>query len=147
MDYDPATKLPMRHGLDVYGGVVRTELTAPQTLRVHLARDIPVPVGHLVVLRHYVYGHNAIAFHRCADVTVEDVEAFIPEATRMGVYVTLCDEAGRYEVKGLPNDTYTLIALTKSGANEGDISQWRWLTLQVALDENNKELSLDFDLR
>jgi len=73
MDYDPATKLPMRHGLDVYGGVVRTELTAPQTLRVHLARDIPVPVGHLVVLRHYVYGHNAIAFHRCADVTVEDV--------------------------------------------------------------------------
>jgi len=76
MDYDPATRLPARHGLDVYGDVERTELMAPQTLRVHLARDIPVPVGHLVVLRHWVYGHNAFAFHRCADVAVEDVTVY-----------------------------------------------------------------------
>jgi len=76
MDYDPVTKLPARHGLDVYGGVERTELVAPQTLRVHLASDILMPVGHLVVLRHWVYGHNAIAFHRCADVSVEDVTVY-----------------------------------------------------------------------
>lgn len=76
MDYDPVTKLPAHHGLDVYGGVERTELVAPQTLRVHLGSDITVPVGHLVVLRHWVYGHNAIVFHRCSDVKVEDVTVY-----------------------------------------------------------------------
>lgn len=76
MDYDPETKLPARHGLDVYGGVESTELVGPQTLRVHLARDIAVPVGHLVVLRHHVYGHNAIVFHRCRDAVVRDVTVY-----------------------------------------------------------------------
>lgn len=76
MDYDPVTELPMRHGLDVYGAVDRTELVAPQTLRVHLSREIAVPVGHLVVLRHWVYGHNAIVFERSRDVRVEDVTVY-----------------------------------------------------------------------
>ncbi len=76
MDYDPATKLPAHHGLDVYGGVESTELLAPQTLRVHLSRDIPVPVGHLVCLRHWVYGPSGIVFDRCANVTVEDVTIY-----------------------------------------------------------------------
>lgn len=76
MDYEPDTGLPVRQGLDVYGSVERTELIAPQVLRVHLERDIPVPVGHLVVLRHWVYGHDAIVFHRCETVSVEDVTVY-----------------------------------------------------------------------
>lgn len=76
MDYDPGTGLPARQGLDVYNGVERTELIAPQTLRVHLAWDIPVPVGRLVVLRHWVYGHNAIVLQRCRNVSVEDVTVY-----------------------------------------------------------------------
>lgn len=76
MDYEPDTRLPVRQGLDVYSGVERTELIGPQTLRVHLGWDIAVPVGHLVVLRHWVYGHNAIVFQRCQEVSVEDITIY-----------------------------------------------------------------------
>jgi len=76
MDYDPATRLPMPAGLDVYGAVERTELVGPQLLRVHLSRDLPVPVGRLVVLRHQVYSFNAFVFHRCADVLVQDTTVY-----------------------------------------------------------------------
>jgi hypothetical protein len=76
MSYDPATRLPAGGGLDVYGGVERTELIRPQVLRVHLGRHIPVPVGTLLVLRHSVYGAALLVFHRCADVQVSDVTVF-----------------------------------------------------------------------
>lgn len=73
MAYDRATRAPMRGGLDVYGAVASTELIGPQSLRVHLNRPIAVPTGVLMVLRHQVYGYNALTFHRCSDVRVSDV--------------------------------------------------------------------------
>lgn len=73
MTYHPDTRLPDGRDLDVYGSVERTELLAPQVLRVHLNREIPVPVGKLLVLRHQVYGGNSFGFYRCANVTVSNV--------------------------------------------------------------------------
>jgi hypothetical protein len=76
MTYHPDTRLPDGRDLDVYNSVERTELVAPQVLRVHLTRDIPVPVGKLLVLRHQVYGPCPFGFHRCADVKVNDVTVY-----------------------------------------------------------------------
>jgi hypothetical protein len=76
MSYDPVTQLPAGRDLDVYDSVERTELVRPQVLRVHLKRDIPVPEGTLLVLRHQVYGHNAFLFHRCDGVKVTDVTVY-----------------------------------------------------------------------
>jgi hypothetical protein len=76
MSYHPDTRLPDGRGLDVYDSVERTELLRPQVLRVHLKRNIPVPVGTLLVLRHQVYGPGVFRFHRCGDVRVSDVTVF-----------------------------------------------------------------------
>lgn len=76
MSYHADTRLPDGADLDVYNSVERTELVAPQVLRVHLTREIAVPVGRLLLLRHQVYGRNAFVFHRCSDVAVSDVTVY-----------------------------------------------------------------------
>lgn len=76
MSYHPDTRLPDGLGMDVYDAVERTELLRPQVLRVRLKRNIPVPVGTLLVLRHQVYGPGVFRFHRCGDVRVSDVTVF-----------------------------------------------------------------------
>lgn len=76
MSYDPVTRLPAGKGLDVYNGVDKTELIAPQVLRVHLNRPISVPVGTLLVLRHQVYGPNIFCFERCTNVLVNNVTVY-----------------------------------------------------------------------
>jgi hypothetical protein len=76
MSYHPDTRLPDGRDLDVYEGVERTELIAPQVLRVHLKWEIPVPVGKLLVLRHQVYGCHLFGFYRCANVTVSNVTVY-----------------------------------------------------------------------
>jgi hypothetical protein len=76
MDYDAQTRLPMRHGLDEYYTVVRTELLRPQVLRVYLNNAARVKPGVLVVLRHQVYSYNAFVCARCQDVNVRDVTVY-----------------------------------------------------------------------
>jgi hypothetical protein len=89
MTYHPNTRLPDGRDLDVYESVERTELVAPQVLRMHLKREIAVPVGKLLVLRHQVYGHNAFAFHRCARVNVSDVTVYTcPGMAIIGIVCT-----------------------------------------------------------
>lgn len=102
MDYDPATRLPMPGGLDVYHAVERTELIAPQVLRVHMNRDIQVPVGRLVVLRHQVYGSNAFVFHRCSDVVVTETTVY--SAPGMGLVAGVCENVTlrRFDVRKRP---------------------------------------------
>lgn len=73
MDYDPETRLQRVLGLDVYYGVDRTELIAPQTLRVHTHHPLRIDPGVLVVLRHKVYGHVAFSLTECVDTRFEDV--------------------------------------------------------------------------
>lgn len=89
MDYDPKTRFPRRHGLDIYHGVARTDLIRPQTLRIHLTNDAPIEKGSLVVLRHQVYAYNALYFNRCTDVTVEDVTVYT--CPGMGLVGDRCD--------------------------------------------------------
>ena len=76
MSYHPDTRLPDGRGLDVYNSVERTELLRPQVLRVHLKRNIAVPVRTLLVLRHQVYGPGVFRFHRCGEVRVSGVTVF-----------------------------------------------------------------------
>ena len=76
MSYDPVTRLPTGKNLDVYGSVERTELIGPQMLRLHFTREIAVPLGTLLVLRHQVYGYNAFNFYRCAGVRASDVTVY-----------------------------------------------------------------------
>jgi len=89
MDYDPETRLPMPNGLDIYGGVEHTELLGPQMLRVHLSRNLNVPVGHLMVLRHQVYGSQALEFRRCSDVEVNDCTVYTVPG--MGLVASVCE--------------------------------------------------------
>ena len=75
MDYDPATHAPI--GLiDAFeSGIVKKRLLRPQVLEVTFKKDLaaPPPPGTLIVLRHEIYGWNAMEFIDCAKVTVEDV--------------------------------------------------------------------------
>ena len=77
MEYDPKTRLPLRHGVDAYDWVDSTELAGPQRLRVKLKGDPnrsgQLTEGALVVLRHQVYGHSALSCVECSDVRIEDV--------------------------------------------------------------------------
>ncbi len=118
MDYDPVTKLPAHNGLDVYNAVDRTELLRPQVLRVHLSRDIPVPVGRLVVLRHYVYGYNAIEFHRSKDVRVRDITVY--STPGMGCIGIVCENVSleRFRVLTKPG-TQRLMSATADGSHFG----------------------------
>jgi len=89
MDYDPETRLPAPAFLDIYRCIESTELLGPQILRVHLTRDVSVPVGHLVVLRHEVYGKGPVyMFNHCADVQVSD--STIYSAPGMGLAAIVC---------------------------------------------------------
>jgi len=76
MDYDPKTKLPMRHGLDEYYTAQSTELLRPQLLRVNLNHPATIKPGVNVLLRHQVYGYNALTFQKCEDVRVENVNVY-----------------------------------------------------------------------
>jgi endonuclease/exonuclease/phosphatase family metal-dependent hydrolase len=83
MEYDPKTRRPQRRGLDIYRVTESTELIAPQVLRLHLTRSVPVKPGMLLVLRHQVYRNNAISFHDSRDVAVENVRIYT--APGMGI--------------------------------------------------------------
>ncbi len=72
-EFDPATRLPKAGGTEMYWQTERTELIRPQLLRIHLKNPVTVPVGARLLLRHRVYGYNALFFLRCRDVRVYDV--------------------------------------------------------------------------
>jgi len=88
MDYDPETRLPIRHGLDEYYTCEKTELLREQALRVHLKHEARVKPGVLVLLRHQVYGPSAIVCSRCSDVSIKDVT--IHTAPGMGFIGSVC---------------------------------------------------------
>ncbi|MFC1582600.1 right-handed parallel beta-helix repeat-containing protein [Planctomycetota bacterium] len=83
MEYDPATRLPARRGYDIYSSVDSTSLLKPQVLRMKLKRPMNIKVGSLTVLRHRVYGRNAISFSNCRNVRVENVTIYT--APGMGI--------------------------------------------------------------
>lgn len=88
MEYDPETKLPMRKGLDEYNTVDKTELLREQVLRVYTKNQAPVKPGMLIVLRHQVYGYNAISCSRCSDVMITGVTVY--HTPGMGFVGSVC---------------------------------------------------------
>ncbi|MGB9619613.1 MAG: hypothetical protein ACPL7K_04295, partial [Armatimonadota bacterium] len=88
MEFDPATRLPLRHGLEEYYSVEKTELLREQVLRIHLIHDARIKPGVLVLLRHQVYGHTAIYCGRCSDVVVRDV--VVNTVPGMGFVASVC---------------------------------------------------------
>lgn len=76
MDFDPATRLPRKRGVDNYYGVDRTELLGPQVLRVHLKHGQAPPVGVLVALRHRVYGPGGWYANDSQDLTYRDLTIY-----------------------------------------------------------------------
>lgn len=76
MDYEKETRLPRIGGIDLYHGVERTELIAPQTLRVFQRVDVRPSPGDLVVLRHQVYANNAITLDHCKGARVADLAIY-----------------------------------------------------------------------
>jgi parallel beta-helix repeat protein len=103
MSYHADTRLPDgSDGLDVYDSVERTELIAPQVLRVHLRREIPVPADKLLVLRHTVYGFYAFSFHRCTDVTLRNVTVHTAPGMALVAERTTDITLGRFNVRIRP---------------------------------------------
>ncbi|MCX8053538.1 MAG: right-handed parallel beta-helix repeat-containing protein [Armatimonadetes bacterium] len=88
MEYDPSTRIPMRHGLEEYYSVIRTELLREQVLRIHLSHAAKIKPGSLAVLRHKVYGHFAFYFDRCSDVKIQNVT--VHTAPGMGLGASVC---------------------------------------------------------
>ncbi len=80
-------------------------------------------------------------------VTVEDIQAYLPEAQAITHGQVECDAAGQYVVRGLSTGTYTLVAVAFNPVDEEDISQWRWTAQVVTLQEDGETLTMDFDFR
>jgi len=100
MDYDPVTKLPMRHGLDEYNTVDKTELLREQVLRVHLKHEARIKPGVMVLLRHKVYGPGTFVCSRCSDVTVKDVT--VHTVPGMGFIGSICNNITLEQFKVMP---------------------------------------------
>lgn len=88
MDYDAMTRLPLRHGLDEYYTVEKTELLREQVLRVELKHEARIKPGALALLRHQVYGPCMLYCSRCSDVTVKNVT--VHTAPGMGFIGSVC---------------------------------------------------------
>jgi hypothetical protein len=125
MTYNPDTRLPDGRDLDVYNSVERTELVAPQVLRIHLTRDIPVPIGKLLVLRHQVYGPCPFGFNRCANVQVKDVTVYCAPGMGLASIVSTNVSLKRFNVMMRPGSGRLMSATadaTHFGGCKGTVS-------------------------
>jgi hypothetical protein len=75
-EYDRATRLPAPNGVDAYGAVSSVTLTAPRTLRVSLAKPVGVTTGMTLVLRHQVYGSDAITLRSCIGTALSHITIY-----------------------------------------------------------------------
>lgn len=100
MDYDPVTRLPAHHGLDVYYAVERNELLREQVLRIHLKKKCEIKPGALVLLRHYIYESVAIHCDRCSDVSIKDIN--LHSVPGMGFVAGICTNVTLERVRVVP---------------------------------------------
>jgi hypothetical protein len=71
--YARATKLPAPNGIDSYYNVASIQRTSPQLLRLTLKKPLPLTTGMYLVLRHRVYGSNAIVLRKCVNTRISGV--------------------------------------------------------------------------
>lgn len=71
--YDPTTKLPSPGGIDSYHTVTAVSRLSPQLIRLSLRQPLPLSSGMHLVLRHTVYGANALVLRSCTSTHLSDV--------------------------------------------------------------------------
>ncbi|HEX6771673.1 MAG TPA: hypothetical protein VF126_06590, partial [Acidobacteriaceae bacterium] len=71
--YDSATRLPSPDGIDSYHSVKAVSRVSPQVVRLSLKQPLPLSPGMHLVLRHTVYGANALVLRSCTDTHLSDV--------------------------------------------------------------------------
>jgi hypothetical protein len=71
--YDRATKLPSPSGIDSYHSVTAIHRTSPGVVRLTFSKPLPLTTGMCVILRHRVYGSNAVVFRKCVNTRVSGI--------------------------------------------------------------------------
>lgn len=88
--YDRATKLPSPKGIDSYHSVVSVRRTSPGILRLMLNKPLPLAAGMYLVLRHRVYGSNAVVLRKCVNTRISGVT--IHAAPGLGLVALGCTD-------------------------------------------------------
>ncbi len=92
MDYDPLTRHPLGY-IDTFDSAIASvTVIKPQVIRITYTRSRPLtrPVGSPVVIRHTVYGFNAIEMHHCRDIALSSVT--VHTAPGMALMAGMCQD-------------------------------------------------------
>jgi len=98
--YDRARRLTAVAGVDVYHVVDKVDPISSFHVRLGLSQPIDLRVGDTVVLRHQIYGTNAIDLRRCADVELDRVT--VHSAPGMAVVGSRCSGVTLRELSVVP---------------------------------------------
>lgn len=88
MQYDRKERRPADLCIDLYNGVSKTELIAPQTLRCTTFAKTDIKPGMFLLLRHAVYNSHGISLWGGEDLTVRNVTLHC--APGMGLVANRC---------------------------------------------------------
>jgi len=100
--FEPNTGLAKRGGADIFDptAVSSVELVRSQTLRLNLARQLPLSAGDVLVLRHTGYVAHALNFDNCVGLRIADLQIFA--APGMGAVGHYCKDVSFQHVNVLP---------------------------------------------
>ncbi|MHB1460024.1 MAG: right-handed parallel beta-helix repeat-containing protein [Armatimonadota bacterium] len=76
MEYDPATKRPVKHGADEYYQVSELQHTGPQQVRCLLKTPTIMKAGNWVMLRHHVYDAVVIGSHDNKNLCIDNITVY-----------------------------------------------------------------------
>ena len=88
--YARATKLPAPKGIDSYYNVASIQRVSPELVRLTLKKQLPLTAGMCVVLRHRVYGSNAVVLRKCVNSRIFGVT--IHTAPGLGLVALGCTD-------------------------------------------------------
>jgi hypothetical protein len=117
-DYDRETRRRVPRGADIYWSVDRTELIAPQTLRLHSGWRYNLEPGALVLLRHQVYAYNALMANHCENVAVRDLTIYTVPGMGITANSTRDMTVERVRIVRRPG-TDRLVSATADGSHFG----------------------------
>jgi hypothetical protein len=100
--YARATKLPAPKGIDSYYNVASIHQINPQLVRLTLKKPLPLTPGMYLVLRHRVYGSNAVVLRKCVNTRISSVTIYT--APGLGLVGLGCTDIAlnAFEVKPPP---------------------------------------------
>jgi hypothetical protein len=88
--YDRATKLPSPNGIDSYHSVTTIRRTSPEVLQLTLNKPLPLMADMYLVLRHRVYGSNAVVLRKCVSTRILGIT--IHAAPGLGIVALGCTD-------------------------------------------------------